>query len=103
MVYYKISGFSDEISQSVDMQFDVLNKLGIRYFEPRGIDGKNISALTDEEVILLKEKMNKAGIKVSSISSPIGKIKLTEFLHGTMVYIPDIVFEYFPVITQKER
>lgn len=78
MVYYKISGFSDEISQSVDMQFDVLNKLGIRYFEPRGIDGKNISALTDEEVILLKEKMNKAGIKVSSIGSPIGKIKLTD-------------------------
>ena len=78
MAYYKISGFSDEISQSVDVQFAVLNKLNIDFFEPRGIDGKNISTLTDEEITLLKDKMNKAGIKVSSIGSPIGKIKLTD-------------------------
>ncbi|MEE1042781.1 MAG: sugar phosphate isomerase/epimerase family protein, partial [Clostridia bacterium] len=55
-------------------QFEVLNKLGMKYFEPRGIDGKNISALTDEEVAELKEKMNKYGIEVSSIGSPIGKV-----------------------------
>lgn len=52
--------------------------MGISYFEPRGIDGKNISTLSDEEVIKLKEKMDKAGIKVSSIGSPIGKVKLEE-------------------------
>ena len=33
-----ISGFADEIDKSVDIQFAVLNKLGIKYFEPRGID-----------------------------------------------------------------
>lgn len=78
MAYNKISGFSDEIAEAVDTQFEVLNKLNIGYFEPRGIDGKNIAALTDEEVQTLKEKMNKHGIKVSSIGSPIGKIKLTD-------------------------
>ena len=78
MAYYKLSGFSDEIAESVDVQFSVLNKLDIEYFEPRGIDGKNISTLTDEEVTILKEKMVKAGIKVSSIGSPIGKMKLTD-------------------------
>jgi len=77
-MYNKISGFADEIDSAVLTQFEVLNKLGINYFEPRGIDGKNISKLTDEEVEQLKEKMNQYGIKVSSIGSPIGKIKLTD-------------------------
>ena len=43
MSYSKISGFSDEISEDICKQFDVLNKLGIKYFEPRGVNGKNIS------------------------------------------------------------
>jgi len=75
-MYQKISGFADEISASVDIQFEVLNKLGISFFEPRGIDGKNISALSDEEVRQLKEKMDKWGIKVSSVGSPVGKVQL---------------------------
>ena len=78
MAYYKISGFADEIAESVDTQFEVLNKLGMGYFEPRGIDGKNISRLTDEEVAHLKGRMAAAGIKISSIGSPIGKMKLED-------------------------
>ena len=78
MSYQKISGFSDEISKEIVTQFEVLNKLNIRYFEPRGIDGKNISTLNDEEVLELKAKMEQYGIRVSSIGSPIGKIKLTD-------------------------
>ena len=38
MNYGKISGFSDEIDKSITKQFEVLNKLGISYFEPRGVD-----------------------------------------------------------------
>lgn len=55
MICEKISGFSDEIASLVTQQFQVLNKLGISYFEPRGIDGKNISELSDKEVAKLKE------------------------------------------------
>ena len=44
-----ISGFSDEIDKNIDIQFQVLNKLNIKFFEPRGIDGKNISLLTLDE------------------------------------------------------
>lgn len=77
-MYDRISGFADEIDSSTTIQFEVLNKLGIKYFEPRGIDGKNISELSDEEVLILKEKMDKYGIKASSIGSPIGKIKLSD-------------------------
>lgn len=78
MSYSKISGFSDEISEDICKQFDVLNKLGIKYFEPRGVNGKNISELSVEETETLKKAMFDYGIKVSSIGSPIGKIKLTD-------------------------
>lgn len=71
MKYALISGFADEIAGDVDTQFRVLGKLGIGYFEPRGIDGKNIANLTDEEVERLKGKMKACGIKASSIGSPI--------------------------------
>lgn len=78
MYNFKFSGFSDEISEKIDVQFEVLNNLGIKYFEPRGVDGVNISALSDEERVVLKEKMTQYGIEVSSIGSPIGKIKLSD-------------------------
>lgn len=77
-MYKKISGFSDEISAEVDMQFQVFNRLGISYFEARGIDGKNISLLSDGEVQGLKSKMDRYGIKASSIGSPIGKAMLED-------------------------
>ena len=78
MLYEKTSAFSDEIAEDIDTQFTVLNKLGIKYFEPRGVNGKNISELNDEQVVELKAQMEKYGIKASSIGSPIGKIKITE-------------------------
>ena len=78
MYYEFLSGFSDEISCDVDTQFRVMNKLGIRYYEPRGIGEKNISQLNDEEVLALKAKMDEYGMKASSIGSPIGKIDLSE-------------------------
>lgn len=78
MAYEKISGFADEIAEAVDVQFEVLNKLNIKYFEVRGVDGKNISTLSEEEVLSLKAKMEQYGIEVSSIGSPIGKLKIEE-------------------------
>ena len=78
MIYEKISGFSDEIASDIDTQFAVLNKLGIKFFEPRGINGKNISTINDEELANLKSKMAEYGIKASSIGSPIGKIRITD-------------------------
>lgn len=78
VVYDKISGFSDEISPDIDEQFKALDKLGIKYFEPRGINGKNISVLSDDEVDNLKKKMDKYNIKASSIGSPIGKVDLAD-------------------------
>ncbi len=78
MAYKNLSGFADEISSDIKVQFEVFNKLGINYFEPRGVNGKNISELSDDEVNALLSEMKKHGISASSIGSPIGKIKITD-------------------------
>ena len=42
------------------------------------MDGKNISELTPQEVEQVKAKLDAAGVQVSSIGSPIGKISITD-------------------------
>ena len=78
MSSFTISGFSDEIDKDIDTQFSVLNKLGIKYFEPRGINGVNISRLEENQISELKAKMKEYGISVSSIGSPVGKVGISE-------------------------
>ena len=91
MYYEKISGFSDEITEITKEQFEALNRFGIHYFEPRGIDGKNISKLTEEELYALKILMDEYGIKVSSIGSPVGKIKVTEDFEEHLEVLKNVV------------
>lgn len=75
---YLISGFSDEIDESLDVQLEFMNKLHVKYMEIRGVDGKNISALTPQEVQAVKTKLDGAGVKISAVGSPIGKININE-------------------------
>lgn len=74
-----ISGFSDEISSDFNTQLEVVSNLGMEYISLRGIDGKNIGDFSIEEV---KEevlpRLQKAGVKVSSIGSPIGKVFIND-------------------------
>lgn len=78
MSRFIISGFSDEINKDIKIQFDTLKKLGIEYFEVRGVNGKNIAKLDDIELAELKKDMQSYGIKASCIGSPIGKVLITE-------------------------
>ena len=73
-----LSAFADEYSPNFDVQLDMLSKNGIGYIEPRFIGSKNIADLTPDEAKELKAKLETYGIKVSSIGSPIGKIKLSD-------------------------
>lgn len=74
----KLSGFADELSPSFDEQLAGLNRLGVSHIELRGIDGINVSDLTNEKLREVREKLSAAGIKVSSIGSPIGKISIED-------------------------
>lgn len=74
-----ISGFYDEISFSLDEQIAALNELGEKYMCPRMIDGRNIADFTAEEFeASVKPRLDKAGIKFSSIGSPIGKVSVSD-------------------------
>ena len=72
-----ISGFADEIDSSLEKQLQVLNNLGIHYMEIRGVNGKNILDHSLDEVREIKKQLDAAGVKVSSVGSPIGKIQIT--------------------------
>jgi 3-dehydroshikimate dehydratase len=74
----KLSGFADEISPDLNVQLDVLEELNIHYLELRGVWGKNVLALSDQEVQTLKAELDNRGVKVSAIGSPIGKIKIDD-------------------------
>lgn len=78
MSKFIISGFADEIDSKIKKQFEHLNKLGISYFEPRGVNGVNIADLNEKQLDELKADMAEYGIKVSSIGSPIGKISIND-------------------------
>jgi sugar phosphate isomerase/epimerase len=73
-----ITGFADEISPDLEVQLDVLASEGISHIEFRGVWEKNVLKLTNEELARVKERLDARGFKVSSIGSPIGKIKITD-------------------------
>ena len=73
----KLCAFADEAAVSLDGQIEALKKNGIEYIELRGVDGTNVSKLTEEAAKDYAKRLAEAGIKVWSIGSPIGKIKLS--------------------------
>ena len=79
-----ISAFSDEYAVDFEEQLKGMRLLGIKYIEPRHLSGKNISLLTNDEAKEAKALMDKYGIKVSAIGSPLGKIHLDEDMDAHM-------------------
>lgn len=73
---YKISAFIDEYSDDLDTQICALQKYGIKYVELRHCNGKNVAEFSTEDVLTVKDAFDKAGIKVSAIGSPLGKIAI---------------------------
>lgn len=74
----RISGFADEINKDFNVQLKVLEELGQDYVELRSADGTGVADFTREMALELDRRMKAAGIRVSSVGSPIGKIKITD-------------------------
>ena len=74
-----ISGFADEISSDFNKQLETVTDLGMHYISLRSADGKGIADYTAEEVKeTLLPKLERAGVKVSSLGSPIGKVGIRD-------------------------
>lgn len=71
-----LSGFADEIGPDLGLQLDTLEAENVQFLEFRGVWGKSVMDLTDEELAKAKAEMDARGIGVSSIGSPIGKVAI---------------------------
>lgn len=71
---WTLSGFADEIDKDLDQQCRTLGKLGIGHVEFRSAWGINVLDLDDAQMDTAVSTLGTAGIKTSSIGSPIGKV-----------------------------
>ncbi len=92
-----LSGFADESAgrqeKTAVEQFTAFAALGLRYYSIRFIDvgtgTKNVMKLTRQEIQKIRRLEDEFGLRVSSIGSPIGKVKLLDVDDGTRnVYVP---------------
>ena len=90
-----LSGFADEAAnhKTAVEQFAAFAALGLQYYSIRFIDVgngiKNVMKLTKSEIIKIRHLEAEYGLNVSSIGSPIGKVKLKDVKDGTRnPYIP---------------
>ncbi len=74
-----ISGFADEISSEFDAQLKTVTGLGMKYISLRSADGKGIADYTVAEIEeKILPRLKAAGVGVSSIGSPIGKVGIED-------------------------
>jgi sugar phosphate isomerase/epimerase len=84
-----LTGFSDEAANQklAVEQFCAFAALGLKYHSLRFIDVgngiKNVMLLDKKEIAEIKAMHQQYGIQVSSIGSPIGKVKLLDVEDGT--------------------
>ncbi|MEM0925347.1 MAG: sugar phosphate isomerase/epimerase, partial [Planctomycetota bacterium] len=84
-----LSGFADEAANEklAVQQYSAFAALGLRYYSIRFIDAgdgiKNVMLLGEPEIQHLVKMQSDYGLNVSSIGSPIGKVKLQDVDDGT--------------------
>ncbi len=84
-----LSGFADEsaIHKTAVEQFAAFAALGLQYYSIRFIDVgsgvKNVMKLTKSEISKVRHLESEYDLNVSSIGSPIGKVKLVDVEDGT--------------------
>jgi len=90
-----LSGFADESANNKTAieQFVAFAALGLQYYSIRFIDAgqgvKNVMKLSVAEIQKIRQLQNEYGLNVSSIGSPIGKVKLVDVEDGTKnAYVP---------------
>lgn len=90
MAVFQLSAFADEASPLLDQQLKALQASGVKCVEMRNVNGASVKDLTLEQAREVRSQLDAAGVRVSSMGSPFGKIKITddfephfqEFLHA---------------------
>jgi len=69
-----LSGFADEISPDLDKQLATLAAESITHLELRSAWSVNVADFSDGDVARIGRALSGAGVRVSAIGSPVGKI-----------------------------
>jgi sugar phosphate isomerase/epimerase len=69
-----LSGFADEISSDLDQQLATLAAESITHLELRSAWSVNVADFSDGDVARIGRALSGAGVRVSAIGSPVGKI-----------------------------
>ncbi|MBR4955151.1 MAG: sugar phosphate isomerase/epimerase [Clostridia bacterium] len=78
MMNITINAFADEAGKSLAEQIETMKANGVSGMEIRGVDGENVSKISVAKAKEIKKAMDDNGLRVWSIGSPTGKIKITD-------------------------
>lgn len=66
-----ISGFTDEVSDDLDVQIRALKELGWHHIDLRTVAGKNVSALSDDEFERIYQQLGENDIEIACFGSTV--------------------------------
>lgn len=75
--HWTLSGFADEIDPDLDVQLATLAEESLSHLELRSAWGVNVADLEADHIEAIASRLSLAGVAVSSIGSPIGKVPVT--------------------------
>jgi L-ribulose-5-phosphate 3-epimerase len=78
MLHFPIGAITDEFSPDLDVALPAMAALGMTVAELRVISGRNIIDLSDAEVAAARAKVERHGMRVLSIASPLLKCVLPD-------------------------
>lgn len=84
-----LSGFADEgaVRKTALEQMTMLAAAGLKYYSIRFVDAgnglKNVMQLTDDEIKTLQQFHRDFGVSVSTLGSPVGKVKIKDVDDGS--------------------
>ncbi len=78
MTRFQLSAFADEASPQLHEQVQACRENGIGGIEIRGVGGQSVADLTTEQAREARKMVEDAGLYITAMGSPFGKIQITE-------------------------
>lgn len=75
---FTLAAFADEAASPAEGQIAAMKRNGLSHIEVRNVDGISCADLTPEQSRELRKRFDGAGIKVRTVGSPIGKVRITD-------------------------
>lgn len=76
MIWDRVGVLTDEVSPHVEEALDWIVEHQLKHVEIRMVNGRNVMHLSDEELVELRREVEKRGLFVSGIASPVFKCAL---------------------------